>query len=106
MGEKRWVRIALILVAVGFVGLLILLPVIAVFTEALRKGLGFYIKSISDPLAMSALRLTLLTAAVSVAANLIFGIMASWLIAKFNFPGRSLLLSLIDIPFAVSPVIS
>jgi sulfate/thiosulfate transport system permease protein len=106
MAEKRWVRVALILVAIGFVGLLILLPVIAVFTEALRKGLGFYIKSISDPLAMSALRLTLLTAAVSVAANLIFGIMASWLIAKFNFPGRSLLLSLIDIPFAVSPVIS
>jgi sulfate transport system permease protein len=106
MGEKRWIRIALILVAVAFVGLLILLPVIAVFTEALRKGLGFYIKSITDPLALSALRLTLLTAAASVTGNLIFGIMASWLIAKFNFPGRSLLLSLIDIPFAVSPVIA
>ena len=106
MGEKRWVRIALILVAVAFVGLLILLPVIAVFTEALRKGLGFYIRSITDPLALSALRLTLLTAAASVTGNLIFGIMASWLIAKFNFPGRSLLLSLIDIPFAVSPVIA
>lgn len=106
MAEKGWVRTALILVAAGFVGLLILLPVVAVFTEALRKGLGFYIGSIADPLAMSALRLTLLTAAVSVAANLIFGIMASWLIAKFNFPGKSLLLSLIDIPFAVSPVIS
>ena len=104
--EARWVRIALIVTAAGFVGLLILLPVIAVFTEALRKGLGFYIQSISDPLALSALRLTLLTAAVSVTGNLVFGIMASWLIAKFNFPGRSLLLSLIDIPFAVSPVIS
>ena len=86
--------------------MLILLPVIAVFTEALRKGLPFYIASISDPLALSALRLTLLTAAVSVAGNLVFGIAASWLIAKFSFPGRSLLLSLIDIPFAVSPVIS
>jgi sulfate transport system permease protein len=106
MGEKRWIRITLILVAVAFVGLLILLPVIAVFTEALRKGLGFYIRSITDPLALSALRLTLITAAASVTGNLIFGIMASWLIAKFNFPGRSLLLSLIDIPFAVSPVIS
>ena len=99
-------QIGLIVIAAGFVGLLILLPVIAVFTEALRKGLGFYIKSITDPLALSALRLTLLTAAVSVTGNLVFGIMASWLIAKFNFPGRSLLLSLIDIPFAVSPVIS
>src|SRR5580698_7686537 len=106
MGEKRWVRIALIVVAIGFVGLLILLPVIAVFTEALRKGLGFYMASISDPLALSALRLTLLTAVVSVAANLAFGIMSSWLIAKFSFPGRNFLLSLIDIPFAVSPVIS
>src|ERR1035441_7042720 len=99
-------QIGLIVIAAGDVGLLILLPVIAVFTEALRKGLGFYIKSITDPLALSALRLTLLTAAVSVTGNLVFGIMASWLIAKFNFPGRSLLLSLIDIPFAVSPVIS
>src|ERR1035438_2772117 len=104
--EARWVRIALIVTAAGFVGLLILLPVIAVFTRALGKCLSFYIKSISDPLALSALRLTLLTAAVSVTGNLVFGIMASWLIAKFNFPGRSLLLSLIDIPFAVSPVIS
>jgi sulfate transport system permease protein len=104
--EPAWVRIALIVVAIGFVGLLILLPVIAVFTEALRKGLGFYMASISDPLALSALRLTLLTAVVSVAANLAFGIMSSWLIAKFSFPGRNFLLSLIDIPFAVSPVIS
>ncbi len=104
--EPSWVRNGLILVAVGFVGLLILLPVIAVFTEALRKGLGFYLSSISDPLALSALRLTLLTAVVSVTGNMVFGIMTSWLIAKFSFPGRSLLLSLIDIPFAVSPVIS
>jgi sulfate/thiosulfate transport system permease protein len=104
--EPPWVRNALILVAAAFVGVLILLPVIAVFTEALRKGLPFYLASISDPLALSALRLTLLTAAVSVTANLVFGIATSWLIAKFNFPGRSLLLSLIDIPFAVSPVIS
>jgi sulfate transport system permease protein len=104
--EPAWVRIALTLIAVGFVGLLILLPVIAVFTEALRKGLGFYLSSITDPLALSALRLTLVTAVVSVTANLVFGIMTSWLIAKFSFPGKNLLLSLIDIPFAVSPVIS
>jgi sulfate transport system permease protein len=113
MGRKNrrrtrlpWHQIGLIVIAMGFVALLILLPVIAVFTEALRKGLGFYVKSITDPRALSALRLTLLTAAVSVTGNLVFGIMASWLIAKFSFPGRSLLLSLIDIPFAVSPVVS
>ncbi len=104
--EPPGVRIALILIAAGFVGVLILLPVIAVFTEALRRGLPFYLASISDPLALSALRLTLLTAAVSVTGNLVFGIVASWLIAKFSFPGRSLLLSLIDVPFAVSPVIA
>ena len=104
--EPRWARNTLIAVSVGFVGLLIALPVIAVFTEALRKGLGFYLRSITDPLALSALRLTLLTAVVTVAANLVFAIAASWLIAKFNFPGKSFLLTLIDLPFAVSPVIS
>jgi sulfate/thiosulfate transport system permease protein len=104
--EAPWVRTLLILTAVGFVGLLILLPVVAVFTEAFRKGPAFYIASITDPLALSALRLTLVTAGVTIAANLVFGLMASWLIAKFSFPGKNLLLSLIDIPFAVSPVIS
>jgi sulfate transport system permease protein len=99
-------RNTLIAITVGFVGILILLPVIAVFTEALRKGLPFYLKSISDPLALSALRLTLLTAAVTLVANLAFAIAASWCIAKFNFPGKNLLLTLIDLPFAVSPVIS
>jgi sulfate/thiosulfate transport system permease protein len=104
--EATWMRNLLIGVSIAFVGLLILLPVISVFTEAFRKGFDFYLKSISDPLAMSALRLTLITAAVTLVANLIFGLAASWLIAKFNFPGRNLLLSLIDLPFAVSPVIS
>jgi len=104
--EPRWLRNTLTLIAVGFVGLLIVLPVVAVFTEALRKGLSFYIQSISDPLALSALRLTLLTAGVTLAANLVFAVAASWLIAKFSFPGKSLLLTLIDLPFAVSPVIS
>lgn len=104
--EPKWLQRTLIAVSVSFVGILILLPVIAVFTEALRKGLGFYWKSISDPLALSALRLTLLTALVTLLANLVFAIAASWCIAKFNFPGKNLLLTLIDIPFAVSPVIS
>jgi sulfate transport system permease protein len=104
--ESPWLRRGLIGISVSFLALLILMPIAAVFTEALRKGVGFYLQSITDPLALAALRLTLLTAAVTLAANLVFGLGASWLIAKFDFPGRSLLLSLIDLPFAVSPVIS
>ncbi len=104
--ESAWLRNTFIAISALFVGLLVLLPVISVFTEAFRKGFSFYIASISDPLAMSALRLTLITAAVTLAANLVFGLAASWVIAKFSFPGRNLLLSLIDLPFAVSPVIA
>jgi sulfate/thiosulfate transport system permease protein len=104
--EPPAVRRLLILTAVAFVALLIGLPVITVFAEAFRRGFGFYVKSIADPLTLAALRLTLLTAGVTIAANLMFGLMASWLIAKFSFPGKNFLLSLIDIPFAVSPVIS
>ncbi len=104
--EPPWMRKLFIGASAVFVGLLILLPVISVFTEAFRKGLAFYFASITDPLAFAALRLTLITAGVTLAANLVFGLAASWLIAKFNFPGRNLLLSLIDLPFAISPVIS
>lgn len=104
--EPAWMRSAFIGASILFVGLLILLPVVSVFTEAFRKGVSFYMASITDPLASAALRLTLITAAVTLAANLVFGLAASWLIAKFSFPGRNLLLSLIDLPFAVSPVIS
>jgi sulfate transport system permease protein len=104
--EPPWLRLAITLVAAGFVGLLVLMPVIAVFSEALRKGLAVYAASIANHDALSALRLTLLTAAISVTANLVFGLAASWAIAKFDFRGKSTLLSLIDLPFAVSPVIS
>jgi len=104
--EPKWLQRTLIAVSVAFVGVLILLPVIAVFTEALRKGFSFYLQSITDPLALSALRLTLFTAAITLVANLLFALAASWCIAKFNFPGKNLLLTLIDLPFAVSPVIS
>ncbi|MGA2182374.1 MAG: sulfate ABC transporter permease subunit CysW [Bryobacteraceae bacterium] len=104
--EPAWMRLTVILIAAGFVALLVLLPVVAVFAEALRKGISVYVASITDHDALSALRLTLLTAAVSVTANLIFGVAAAWVIAKFEFPGKSTLLSLIDLPFAVSPVIS
>ena len=104
--EPPWLRLTIILIAVGFVGLLVLMPVIAVFSEALRKGISVYAASITDANALSALRLTLLTAGISVTANLVFGLAAAWAIAKFEFPGKSTLLSLIDLPFAVSPVIS
>lgn len=86
--EPVWMRTLFIGASVAFVGLLILLPVISVFTEAFRKGFSFYLTSISDPLAMSALRLTLITAAVTLGANLMFGLAASWLIAKFSFPAE------------------
>lgn len=104
--EPRWIRTLFIGASVVFVGALILLPVVLVFAEAFRKGISFYMASITDPLAFAALRLTVITAAVTLAANLVFGLAASWLIAKFSFPGRNLLLSLIDLPFAVSPVVS
>ncbi|MGA2433707.1 MAG: sulfate ABC transporter permease subunit CysW [Bryobacteraceae bacterium] len=104
--EPAWMRLTLILAAVAFTGCLILMPVVAVFVEAFRKGAALYVASITEPDALSALRLTLLTAAISVAANLVFGVAAAWAIAKFRFRGRSLLLALIDLPFAVSPVIS
>jgi sulfate transport system permease protein len=104
--EPTWMRLCIILIAVAFVALLVLLPVVAVFGEALRKGISVYVASITDHDALSALRLTVLTAAISVTANLVFGVAAAWAIAKFEFPGKNVLLSLIDLPFAVSPVIS
>jgi sulfate transport system permease protein len=82
------------------------LPVVTVFTEALGKGLGAYIEAINDPAARSAIKLTLLTAAIAVPLNMVFGIAASWAIAKFEFRGKSVLITLIDLPFSVSPVIS
>jgi sulfate transport system permease protein len=104
--ERRPVRIALTLAAVAFLTLFLLVPLIAVFTEALRAGLGAYWAAISEPDARAAMKLTLLVAAIAVPANLVFGLTASWAIAKFDFPGKSVLNTLIDLPFSVSPVIS
>ena len=104
--ERRPVRIALILIAVAFLILFLLMPLFAVFSEALRAGLGGYWQAISEPDAVAAIKLTLLVAAIAVPANLIFGLTASWAIAKFEFPGKSILNTLIDLPFSVSPVIS
>lgn len=103
--EKRWVKWTLISLA-GLVLLwLIVLPLVTVLTEALKKGWNVYIAALSDPDALSALRLTLLVAAIAVPLNTIFGVIAAWTITKFSFKGKQLLVTLIDLPFAVSPVI-
>lgn len=104
--DPLWLRIILILISVGFVGLFLVFPLVVVFCEAFRDGVGAYFESFRDPAAWQAIKLTLITSAIAVPANLLFGIMASWSIAKFDFVGKSLLITLIDLPFAVSPVIS
>ena len=104
--ESPWVQGLLIATALAFLALFLFLPLAAVFFEALKKGWGTYAAAVSEPDALSAIKLTLITATIAVPANLIFGIAAAWAIAKFDFPGKSLLTTLIDLPFAVSPVIS
>jgi sulfate transport system permease protein len=99
-------RVFLIATALGFLALFVGLPVASVFVEAFRNGAGAYWAAISDPETVSAIKLTLLTAAISVPCNVVFGIAASWLISKYRFPGKSTLLTLIDLPFSVSPVIA
>jgi sulfate transport system permease protein len=100
------VRIALLAVVALFLLLFLIGPLVAVFGEALRKGLGTYFASFTDPAARSAIWLTLTTTAVVIPLNLVFGVAAAWCIAKFRFPGKALLISLIDLPFAISPVIA
>jgi sulfate/thiosulfate transport system permease protein len=104
--EPRAVRVGLTVVAVGYLLLFLLVPLGAVFAEALQKGFSAYLRAVTEPTALSALRLTLLTAAIAVPLNLVFGVAAAWAIAKFEFPGKNVLVTLIDLPFAVSPVIS
>lgn len=104
--EPAAVRIAIIAVALLFLGLFIALPLVSVFYEAFRRGWDAYVAALIEPDALAAVRLTLLVAAISVTANLIFGLVASWAIAKFDFPGKSLLITLIDLPFSVSPVVA
>ena len=104
--EKPAVRVTLIVISVIFLGVFLLLPLAAVFAEAFRAGVGAYFAAITEPDALSAIKLTLLVAAIAVPSNVIFGLAASWAIAKFEFRGKSVLNSLIDLPFSVSPVIS
>ena len=104
--DRDWVRWLCIGVTFAFIGFLLLAPLVTIFAQALSKGFGVYVASLTDPYCLAAIRLTLLTAAISVPLNLVFGLAASWAIAKFNFRGKSLLITLIDLPFAVSPVVS
>jgi sulfate/thiosulfate transport system permease protein len=104
--EPAWIRRTLLFVAVAFLAAFLVLPLAAVFTEALRRGFQAYWTNLAEPDALAAIRLTLLTAAIAVPLNLVFGVAASWLIARFEFPLKSLLVTLIDLPFAVSPVVS
>jgi sulfate/thiosulfate transport system permease protein len=104
--DPRWLRGALIAFALLFVAVFLVMPLALVFTEALRKGWQAYLAAFSDPDALAAIRLTLLAAGIAVPLNMIFGLAAAWAITKFEFPGKSVLTSLIDLPFAVSPVIS
>jgi len=104
--EPALVRQALTIVALGFVALFLVLPLFVVFVMALDRGAAVYLDAIADPYALAAVRLTLLTAAVAVPLNLLFGLAAAWAVAHFEFPGRRMLVTAIDAPFCVSPVIS
>jgi len=104
--ERAMIRALLIGLARVFMALMLILPVVVVFTEALRKGVSIYFAAFSDPDALAAIQLTLIVAVISVPLNTIFGIAASWAIAKFEFNGKSLLVTLIDLPFSISPVVS
>ena len=104
--ESAWVRYSLIAVTLVFLGLFLFMPLAAVFTEALRKGFSTYFAALVEPDALSAIKLTLIATAISLPLNIVFGVSAAWAIAKFEFKGKSLLITLIDLPFAVSPVIA
>lgn len=104
--ESAWVRIGLIGLAGLFLIAVLFLPLALIFIKAFEKGSGFYLRALSDPDALAAIRLTLWVAAIAVPFNLVFGLVASWLLAKYEFTGRNLLLAMIDLPFCVSPVIS
>jgi sulfate/thiosulfate transport system permease protein len=99
----RWILTA---VAIAFLGLFLFMPLAAVFVEGLRKGVDVYVSAITEADALSAMKLTMIAAVIAVPLNLVFGVAAAWAVAKFDFRGKSLLITLIDLPFAVSPVIA
>jgi sulfate/thiosulfate transport system permease protein len=106
VGDKAWVKWSCVLVTLSFLGVFLFVPLAAVFTEALRKGLMAYLASFKDAAAIKAIQLTLVTAGIAVPLNLVFGVAAAWAVAKFDFWGKNVLVTLIDLPFAVSPVVS
>ncbi|WP_448034626.1 sulfate ABC transporter permease subunit CysW [Bradyrhizobium liaoningense] len=104
--EPKAVRIAIVTLAIAFLTIFVVLPLVVVFAHAFSKGIAAYFAALAEPEALAAIRLTLLVAAMSVGLNLVFGLVAAWAIAKFDFPGKTFLITLIDLPFSVSPVIS
>jgi len=104
--ESPFVRAFLIGTTFLFLGLFLILPLISIFVQAFAKGWDFYFHTLADPMAWSAIKLTLIAAGIAVPLNCLFGVAAAWLIAKFDFRGKNVLLTLIDLPFSVSPVIS
>ena len=104
--DSPWVRRALIGATLVFLGLFVVVPIVAVFVEAFSKGIGSYVDAVIEPETRAAIKLTLITAAICVPLNLVFGVAAAWLISKYRFRGKSALITLIDLPFSVSPVIS
>ena len=104
--EPKAVRIAIITLAVLFLSVFVVLPLVLVFAQAFSKGILAYFAALAEPEALAAIKLTLLVAAISVSLNLVFGLVAAWAIAKFEFTGKTFLITLIDLPFSVSPVIS
>ena len=104
--DPRWARAAIFIGGIGFLFVFVVLPMATVAVEAFRKGVGLYFQSLHDPDTVSAIRMTLTVAAIAVPLNCIFGVTAAWAFGKFDFRGKTVLLSLIDLPFSVSPVIA
>jgi sulfate/thiosulfate transport system permease protein len=104
--DPAWVKGLVLALSLGFFAVFLLLPLFAVFVEAFRKGWQAYVAALTEPDALSAIRLTLMTAAIAVPLNLVFGVAAAWAITKFDFRGKQLLITFIDLPFSVSPVIA
>jgi sulfate transport system permease protein len=104
--DPLWAKALIVGVVMAFLALVLILPLAAVFVEALRKGFGPALEAVNNPDALAAVKLTLITAAISVPFNAVFGLCAAWAIAKYEFPGKALLITLIDLPFSVSPVVA
>jgi sulfate transport system permease protein len=105
-GDSPWVRRSLIALALGFLALFLVVPLMAVFTQALSKGTAVYHAAVTEPMALAAVKLTLLVAVIVVPVNTLFGLAAAWSVTRFRFRGRNLLVTLVDLPFSVSPVVS